>query len=145
LHPPEAIGWWPPAPGWWLVALLLVALIVGCVRLILRYARGNRYRMLALRELEDLYAICRAGGEEHAFAAGANRLLRRAALAHYPRADVASLCDEAWTAFLNRAVDRDLFHAEQALALTRSAYDPNCPCNSEQLFQACRDWLRHHR
>ncbi|MGH8222486.1 MAG: DUF4381 family protein, partial [Woeseiaceae bacterium] len=28
LHLPEAVGWWPPAPGWWLLIALAVAALL---------------------------------------------------------------------------------------------------------------------
>jgi len=30
LHLPDPVGWWPPAPGWWVVAVLVaIALVLG--------------------------------------------------------------------------------------------------------------------
>ena len=26
-HPPDPVSWWPPAPGWWLLALLILGLL----------------------------------------------------------------------------------------------------------------------
>ncbi|MGD2138441.1 MAG: DUF4381 family protein, partial [Gammaproteobacteria bacterium] len=27
LHPPAPVEWWPPAPGWWVLGVLLLALL----------------------------------------------------------------------------------------------------------------------
>jgi hypothetical protein len=42
IHLPEAITWWPPAPGWWISAVLAIAIIV----LVTRWLR-HRVKRLA--------------------------------------------------------------------------------------------------
>ena len=59
LHPlrqPELIGWWPPAPGWWLVACLLIIVIGLLVYLLCKYRAKNAYRRRALAQLQALHA-----------------------------------------------------------------------------------------
>ncbi|WP_315982906.1 DUF4381 domain-containing protein [Aliamphritea spongicola] len=54
IHLPEAVGYWPVAPGWWLLlasVLVLAGLIVWTVR---RY-RHNAYRRAAAKELDKVY------------------------------------------------------------------------------------------
>jgi Domain of unknown function (DUF4381) len=145
LHVPDALSWWPPAPGWWIVAAVCIIVMALLGRTVSHRLRTKRYRKTALRELEQLYLACTARNDAHAFAAGANRLLKRAALARYPRADVAALCDADWRNFLDRTAVRPLFASGAAAALTRAAYDPSSDCDSEQVYRACREWLRHHR
>ena len=51
---PPPVSWWPLAWGWYLLgALLLAALAWGLVRW-RRWRLANRYRDLALAELDDL-------------------------------------------------------------------------------------------
>ena len=51
LHLPEPVGWWPLAPGWWVI-LVIVATALGYVlwRLYRRW-QFNAPRRFALREL----------------------------------------------------------------------------------------------
>ena len=49
LHLPEAIGWWPPAPGWWFLALLA---LTGLVLLLVKYARR---RAMGKREINSVW------------------------------------------------------------------------------------------
>lgn len=53
IHPPLAVSWWPPAPGWWLLALIAVAL-VGAALVLTRRWRQRRY----LRAARKLLTIC---------------------------------------------------------------------------------------
>ena len=55
IHLPGDAPFWPPAPGWWLLALLIVALIVWGVVRAMRHYRIRRHRarvMAALAQLE---------------------------------------------------------------------------------------------
>ena len=108
-HLPEAVGWWPPAPGWWFLGLLvLVGLVLLLVNYVQRRARGVARRR-ALRELDTLIADFEAHRDAVRFAAGVSALLRRAMLAYAPRGEVAGLTGEAWLAWLDRGLEHPQF------------------------------------
>lgn len=52
IHLPEAVSWWPLAPGWWALAALIVA--TGVVAIAARYARRRSVRYRALAELNQI-------------------------------------------------------------------------------------------
>ena len=93
VEPVSVSFWWPLAPGWWvLLSLVFVGLLIGGIRSIRTYQK-NAYRRLALRELDSLPT-------PH----GLPILLKRVALAVYPREQVAGLSGDRWIAFLNHEV-----------------------------------------
>jgi hypothetical protein len=109
LHLPEAIGWWPPAPGW----LLLLALVAaGLIWLLLRYlkarARGAARRE-ALRSLEALLEDYEAHKDAARFGAGVSALLRRTMIAYAPRSEVAGLTGEDWLRWLDKGLAQPQF------------------------------------
>ncbi len=53
---PAAISFWPVAPGWWLVAVLLLLLIIRLGQQAWRHWQRDRYRRSALRSLRRLEA-----------------------------------------------------------------------------------------
>lgn len=101
LHLPEPVGWWPPAPGWWLLAAVLLAAAIALALLLLHRRRQNAYRLEAQAELLQAWRDCREGGDGIAYALTLNELLRRTALAAYPRRRISGLTGTAWLEFLD--------------------------------------------
>jgi len=105
LHLPEPIGWWPLAPGWWVLLGLLAALLgYYLYRGYLRWRR-NASRRLALRELGRIQKEYRQGADEVSLAIELSELLRRTMLAYAPRQDVAGLTGEGWLHWLDQGLD----------------------------------------
>ncbi len=131
---PPPVPWWPPAPGWW---MLLAALLAGLVILLVAAARGwrrNAYRREALAALERL--------EPAADATAVSAILKRTALAAYPREAVASLTGRTWLAFLDRTSGDHAFAEGGGLAAAVSG----APAEDDAaLLAAARRWVRHHR
>ena len=48
IHTPQGVDWWPLAWGWWVAALLVVALLCGLIYIIVRHIRFNRARSEAI-------------------------------------------------------------------------------------------------
>jgi hypothetical protein len=143
IHLPAPIGWWPPAPGWWMLLALLIAIIVGSIFWTTKYRQKNRYRRLALQQLHALRA-----SEQHdsiALEQSVNRLLKQTALAAYPRQRVAALNGADWLIFLDSGLKQPRFSepALRALATTYQA-EPQA-VSPEVLFGAAEYWIRRHR
>ena len=56
IHSPEAIPVWPPALGWWLLALMALICAILITRFLLRRQRDRIYRLEALQKLDDMLA-----------------------------------------------------------------------------------------
>jgi hypothetical protein len=104
IHLPAAVSWWPPAPGWWIVAgFALLALGWLAWRLYRRHAR-QAFKRQALRELRGLREALAGGQAPDAgeLCRELSILLRRVALAAHPPEQVAGLHGEAWLSFLDQ-------------------------------------------
>ena len=139
IHLPEPGFWWPPAPGWWLLALLLAALVLGAGWL---FHRRGRLRRQALAELEQLRGRFRREGDRRALAMALNVLLRRVALAEHARDEVAPLRGEAWLAFLDRAGGPRRFSRGEGRVLLQAPYAPATPFDAEELLALAETWIR---
>ena len=139
---PPPVPWWPPAPGWWiLAAALLAAAAVLALRWFARW-RADAYRRAALRELAVLEA---AAGSMPAteLAAAVSVLLKRTALAAFPRTDSASLSGAAWIDFLDRTGGAFTGPARQLPQLAYGA--PADAAALPAILAAARRWIAEHR
>lgn len=105
LHLPEMIGWWPLAPGWWFL-IVLVTLSFGYL-LYQSFAkwRRNASRRVALRELARIQTGFKHGVDETSLAIELSELLRRTMLAYAPRNEVAGLTGASWLEWLDQGLD----------------------------------------
>ncbi|MFK7762495.1 MAG: DUF4381 domain-containing protein [Roseobacter sp.] len=133
--PPEPvpISMMPETVGW--VVLGVCALSGICV--MLWVWRKNRARN-AYRS-EALSALHHAGNDPAAVAT----VLRRCALAAYPRDEVAALSGEDWLSFLDRAVGGTVFSTGPGRALADAPYTSGGVVDLA-LIEAARHWIQAH-
>jgi len=143
LHPlrtPPPVDAWPPAPGWWLLAALLLATLVALGFLALRAWRRRAHLRAARRELAALRA--RFADDPAALTAATNALLKRVALARYPRRETAALSGGRWFAFLDATAPAQPFAAVPATL----PYEPAPAAGDADAFcEAAERWLRAQR
>lgn len=140
IHAAPAPAYWPPAPGWWLLAILMViVLLVLGVWLFRRY-RNNRHRNKILDQINSL-SFCNTVESKLAFIAGVSMLLRRIALQRYPREQVASLTGMDWLRFLDETGGEGDFQRGVGSILAAGAYAPQVKAlPAEQLLALARRW-----
>jgi hypothetical protein len=109
LHLPAEIGWWPLAPGWWVLIAIAAALLGWYLWLQLNRWRANRARRVALKELAWLSQRYQQNGDVPRLARDLSELLRRGLLAYAPRSQVAGLTGDAWLVWLDRGLDEPVF------------------------------------
>lgn len=143
IHPPAPPDFWPPAPGWWLVAALLLAMLLVIGRAGWRaWGRWRRQRVI-LAELARLRAKHAASP---ALAAAVSALLKRVALTRYPRTEVAALTGEAWLRFLDRTGGDGRFTAGPGRVLAEAPYAPEATTiDAPALMAAARAWVWRNR
>jgi len=98
IHLPEAIAYWPPAPGWWFVLFCLAGAVVWAD--VARRRRARSPERLALVELERLSAVFGKDRDGAALASGLSEVLRRVSLLRFDAVQVAAVYGEARAASL---------------------------------------------
>ena len=94
-HAPAPPNVWPPAPGWWVVAVLVLLAIT----LLVRWLRDPR-RAVRRAALKELQRIRTSDGDGAAVARAIQNLLRRYALTVFGRQAIAKLTGDAWLQFV---------------------------------------------
>ncbi len=135
---PEA-PFWPPAPGWWALALVTLLLLALGLRALVRRWRVRRRRQALLERLGSLRLRHDPTLEPQAWLAALNRLLKVTAMHAAPEAGPASLQGEAWVAFLGAEGDPDAFRA-----LASGPYEPAPKFDDRAVESAAREWIRRH-
>jgi hypothetical protein len=139
---PEA-PFWPPAPGWWLLAVLAVLLLTWLGRRLLaaRQLRLRRLRLLAALEAET--AQFPADTQPQAFLGAINCLLKVVAIRAFPGQQCAGLQGEAWARFLAEHAP-PAADAGALAVLATGPYQPQPGFEAEAVKSAARHWLAAH-
>lgn len=147
IHLPEAVSWWPPAPAWWILLVLILLGLASLLYLALRTWKRRAYRRVARRELEANFREWQLGGSDRGFIEKLNSILKRTALRSFPVRDVASLSGRSWCAFLDAQLAKPATPEFAESALATDYYAPQEPQHDklEQLQQCAVHWLMHHR
>lgn len=140
---PPPLGWWPLAPGWWGLLVLLLLTLALTTWLRKRSRRpARRWQRMALREWAQLQVASRQPGSDDAhLAREVQQLLRRYAIARHGREAVAGLSGKAWLDFVVRHGGHD-WTGESGQALLRCAYGGSATAPKAAVSAADRErWL----
>lgn len=148
---PPPVSMMPATWGWALLAAVLALLIAAAALRWLRQRRANRYRREALAALEALRPHL-AAPESRAEALRAMApLIKRTAIAAWPRRDVAALSGPDWVEFLRRSDGRGGLPASDWALLDDLEYrgqDALAQVDERQaraFFSAAAGWIEAHR
>ena len=123
---PEPPPLWPPAPGVWVLLIVLAAVVAALVVFWRRRRADNAYRRAGLSLLGDARTT-----------RDVNIVLKRVALAVFPRPEVAPLHGDEWAAFLDGSCPSARFSPFGDLEDDATA--------TGELRALARTWIRRHR
>ncbi len=147
IHLPEAIFWWPLAPGWWilLASITSVFLILYIVRKIYQNRQLNRDIASELETIKQQFEI---NQNKSQLAKSLSTLLRRACISYYPEDNIAGLIGENWLRYLDATFTSNKteikFQDSIGHILLDAPYLPDDSAldyNDQALLQLCEAWL----
>ena len=147
---PAPVSRMPETAGWYVVFGLVLLVAGWCFYQRLRRFRGNRYRRLALQELELIERKLQQPEQRAKALAEIPALLKWTALEAFPQSDVAGLSGEPWLAFLDKTIGGKEFSDGEGRLLPVLAYAPaerTARISDEsvrKLLQLIRRWIKRH-
>jgi hypothetical protein len=131
------------------VAALVFAVVIWVAWHWWRQWRANAYRRAALVELDQLVAQSHDSARRVVALQALPELLKRTALAAFPRHEVASLSGTAWLGFLDHTGGSRDFTSGPGALITEIAYVPRYTehldqAQQEAVIQCVRRWIRKH-
>jgi len=135
-------GWWPPAPGWWGLAIVALFLMAWLVRALVKYFTYE-YSAIRKRALQELTALQQQQGLSDAqFAEQVSALLKRVALLRYTAQQPAQLSAQAWLAFLDQTSPTRAFSQSGGGALLAAQYEAAPSIDRKRLLDAAHTWVK---
>lgn len=139
IHLPEPGGFWPPAPGWWLLALIAIIAVAVLVAWLIQRHQRNRWLRSARQELAQL--ADQSTRDNHWYRE-LNSLLKRCARHRYPERRPDALSGEAWQAFLLETGELSSDHLNVLKAMSEAVWQPRPDCDGDAALSLARTWLR---
>lgn len=141
IHLPSSIGWWPLAPGWYVLMILIFLMVFVISYLFYRRAQDAKPKLQALKLLKKYQQHYEKEPNSQMTSARVSELLRRVALVYFPREQVASLHGESWIAFLNQTGKGIDFEPIQYMLL-ELPFKAQDSINLNPLFTRVETWIR---
>lgn len=142
IHLPPTIGWWPMAYGWYvllIILLLITSLLIAFWYRRYHYSRAKKQACKLLHTYEQEY---QRQGNAAITCAKISELLRRVALAYFPRQKVANLQGEAWINFLNQTAKNINFNDVRQHLLEFPYQNQVQEINLKPLFTRAYAWIK---
>lgn len=146
IHVPAEIGIWPPAWGWWVLLIVIIACVSALVFIIKRKKSRNAYRALAITELNTIHT--KYGAEQNSeYLQALSIILRRTALSGFGTQFNASLKGSDWLEWLDEQCPKtkQQFSQGVGVALLTGPYQKSPEFDRNELHKLSLLWVNEHR
>ncbi len=138
IHGAAEPSWWPPAPGWWVLAAgALAALVVYLWR-----NRRESWQAQALRELARAERDFIQSQDAIRFVSDVSILLRSVSVSRARGIAIAGLTGDAWLQYLDESLATREFSRGAGRVLITAPYMPSADIDVPALLELTRQWLR---
>ncbi len=141
IHLPEAVSWWPPAPGWWLLLLTLVVLVLGSVFL-RRCMKHKSLRKLSVMEFRQISQDFDQQRDARQLLGQLSSLLRRILMSYQGRENTAGLTGDSWIKQLNELASKTCFSDHQEHLLREGQFQRELDFDCLALLDSCERWIK---
>jgi hypothetical protein len=145
IHGAPAAPLWPPAPGWWVLAVIVAIGLAMLIRRAIRQHHIRQRRLQLIRFLEKIEQNVDPAADPQEYLSSLNRVFKIVALRAFPESHCALMQGREWTDFVQIKLG-DIKKGEQGaiddlVALADGPYQPAPVFNPESLSKATRQWI----
>jgi hypothetical protein len=139
IHVPADPSWWPPAPGWWLLAAIVIAVLAWMILRLRQRMQRRQWRQRVIAELDRIATDASLRADPTRLLGELSQLLRRSARL----IDVAapSFRGTTWLAFLDQQLGGDEFSRGAGRVLLDGPYQRHTSIDVDTLLALVRRWL----
>ena len=142
----DSVDWWPLAPGWWVIIILLIAyIIVRFVFFLRRRAWMRSWQGKAFCELEQMQKNLNEDNAQQ-MAIKLSQLIRRIAMHKYSRLECGSLVGKDWLEWLTMRDGNKFNWVKNGTLLTEEVFADSAKTLSisklNSLINATKNWAR---
>lgn len=134
IHTPDPVSWWPLAPGWWILMLLVIGAIVTLFILFKRSRQPSPSLAYAEQQLQLLQS--KSSNKENLVEA--LHLLRRFAMSHFPK-ELTARMPLLTLAKTIAATNQITLNSSSLKLLNNAHYAPNVSVSNEQWLDLLND------
>lgn len=142
VHLPEQVSWWPLAIGWWIVIVVAILVLGVSLNFLWKHYSHNRYRKLAIKELNQHHLSWHANSDDKTYISAANDLLKRVIRIVDP--NLVSQFGDNWVDALENHGNTELSQ-EARYALAYQCYQAHVSADVPSLNAELKHWLKHHK
>ena len=149
IHLPDSILWWPPAPGWWVLGVVLIIFLFLMLLLLPKLWRWLRYKPVRSLSLKEFYLIKQSHqqqADQKQTLQAITTLLRRTVMSKSGRIGHAGVVGDDWINQLNQMSQKDCFTQAQEELLKYGRYQPAIEgqnkADIDSLLQSCENWIK---
>lgn len=125
IHLPAPISWWPLAPGWYILAILILVLIAIASVCWYRHRQKWRKQQVIFHMLENYM------NQQPPHWTCVNLLIKRVAFIHHSRKHIAGLHGEAWLTWLDTITQTTAYTQHEGRILLTWPYQKNSPNHAD--------------
>lgn len=143
IHLPKDAGLWPLAPGWWVLLLAMIAFSIWLIVLLRKKAKLRKYQQMIFSKLSNLEKNLKNKPSNETIGE-INILLRRLAIAYFPRSEIASLTGADWLNFLDKSGSTKNFSRGAGRILIDAPYqlEETTNLNLAEFTPLIRSWVK---
>ena len=138
---PAEPGFWPLAPGWWFLTLVLVVLVIWLVIKWYKYSVKKRRWQAINQQLAKLEFTYQQDKDKQHLLTGISAFLRRFVKYQLNESQATALSGNSWISYLNQFHQAEPFAAYET-ALTSGVYQADCVYDADGLIQVTREFIK---